>query len=137
MKRLGLSRVEIAALALCVLGLLVAGYLTYVHYEGLEPFCLAGGGCETVQSSRYADFLGVPVSVLGLLGYVSIAFFLLLRGEIARMITALLALSGAGFSAYLTYLEIFEIKAICQWCVVSAVLMTALAFLTSLRFLRG
>ena len=60
-------RVTVAVLAL--LGLAVAGYLTYVHYAELEPICAGGGGCERVQNSSYAELAGIPVALLGLIGY--------------------------------------------------------------------
>jgi uncharacterized membrane protein len=129
-------RLRVAALAIAGIGICVAGYLTYVHYAGLEPFCAGGGhGCERVQSSSYAKLAGIPVAVLGLAGYVAIAATLLAPGERARLAAAALAVSGFGFSAYLTYLELFVIDAICQWCVASAVLLTALMVLTVGRLL--
>ncbi len=119
-------------------GLAVAAYLTYVHYAGVEALCVAGGGgCERVQSSPQAQLAGVPVAVLGLLGYAAILAACALRGEAARVFGALVAVSGFAFSAYLTYAEVFVIEAICQWCVLSALLMTALAVLTSARLLAG
>jgi uncharacterized membrane protein len=128
-------RLHLAALAVAGLGICVAGYLTYVHYAGLEPFCAGGGhGCERVQSSSYAELGGIPVAVLGLGGYLAIAAALLAPGERARLAAAALAVVGAGFSGYLTYLELFVIDAICQWCVASAVLLTLLAVLTAWRF---
>jgi uncharacterized membrane protein len=129
-------RLRVASLAIVVLGLGVAAYLTYVHYAGLQPFCAGGsGGCERVQSSTYARLAGVPVAVLGLAGYLAIAVALSAAGERARLAAAALAVAGFGFSAYLTYLELFVIHAICQWCVASAVLLTMLAVLTVWRLL--
>jgi uncharacterized membrane protein len=127
-------RVAVAVLAL--LGLAVAGYLTYVHYAELEPICAGGGGgCERVQNSSYAELAGVPVALLGLVGYALILLSLWVPGDTGRVAGALFALIGFGLSAYLTWLELFEIDAICQWCVVSAVLMTALALITGRRVL--
>jgi uncharacterized membrane protein len=127
-------RAAIAAVALAGLG--IAGYLTYVHYAGVKPVCLSSGGCETVQSSRYAKLAGVSVAVLGLAGYVVVFATAWLRGELAKLVGAAAALVGFGFSLYLTYREVFTIEAICQWCVASAVLMTVLAGLTTHRLLR-
>jgi uncharacterized membrane protein len=128
---------ELAARALVIVGLAIAGYLTWVHYAGLDPVCVGGGGgCETVQSSSYAELAGVPVALVGLIGYAAIGATLLVDGERSRLAAAALALVGFGFSAYLTYLELAVIDAICQWCVASAVLMTALAVVTLLRLLR-
>jgi uncharacterized membrane protein len=129
-------RLWIAIVVLCVLGIGDAGYLTYVHYAGLKVLCLSSGGCETVQASRYAKLDGIPVSVLGLAGYIGILGSLIVRGELGRLSAFGIALIGFGFSMYLTYRELFTIKAICQWCVGSAVLMTALVILTAVRALR-
>lgn len=119
---------------LALAGIAVAGYLTWVHYAGLEPFCVGGGGgCERVQSSEYAALLGVPVAVLGLAGYLGVLGSLALPDELGRSLAALLSLTGAAFSLYLTWVELFEIDAICQWCVASAVLMVALAGISVVR----
>jgi uncharacterized membrane protein len=122
-------------LVLAVLGIAVAGYLVYVHYAGIEPVCNIAHGCHKVQTSKYAELAGVPVALLGLIGYVTIFAGLLVRGEAARMLVALVALVGFGFSAYLTYRELFTIDAICQWCVASAILMTGLAIVGTWRLL--
>ena len=122
---------------LAAIGVAIAGYLTWVHYADLEAFCVGGGGgCERVQTSDYAKLLGIPVAVLGLGGYLAILLALALPGDGSRTAVAFLALAGAAFSLYLTYLELFEIEAICQWCVVSAVVMCALALLAVVRLLR-
>jgi uncharacterized membrane protein len=129
-------RLRVAALAIVVLGVGVAAYLTYVHYAGLQPFCAGGsGGCERVQWSSYARLAGIPVAVLGLAVYLAIGVALSAAGERARLAAAALAVTGFGFSAYLTYLELFVIHAICQWCVASAALLTMLAVLTVWRLL--
>jgi uncharacterized membrane protein len=127
-----------AMLALALLGAAIAAYLTWVHYAGIEPLCAGGsGGCERVQTSRYAELGGIPVALLGLGGYLAIAGALALApASAARPVVAFLALAGAGFSAYLTYLELFEINAICQWCVASAIVMGLLAVLAVTRLLR-
>jgi uncharacterized membrane protein len=129
-------RLVIAIVVFCLLGIADAGYLTYVHYAGLKVACLAHGGCETVQASRWSKLDGVPVSLLGLIGYIAILLSLLIRTELGRAAGFGIALIGFGFSIYLTYREIFTIKAICQWCVSSAVLMTILTILTAIRVLR-
>ena len=88
-----------------------------------------------MQSSSYAKLAGIPVALLGLLGYVGILVTLLRDDETARTATALLALGGAGFSAWLTYVEIARIDAICIWCVGSAICMVLLAGLSVARVL--
>ena len=131
------DRLALAIVLLAVLGIADAAYLTYVHYAGLKVLCLASGGCETVQASKWSKLDGIPVSVLGLAGYIGILGSLAVRGELGRAAGFGLALIGFGFSSYLTYRELFTIHAICQWCVLSAVLMTALVVITALRFLRA
>jgi uncharacterized membrane protein len=125
------------ALVLALAGLAVAGYLTYVHYAELEPLCGLGGDCERVQTSVYAEVAGVPVALLGLLGYALILASLVVPGDAGLVGGAALSLIGFGFSAYLTYRELFTIEAICSWCVASAVLLTLLAVVTSLRVVRA
>ena len=122
-----------AAIALAGLG--IASYLTIVRYTGGSPACAIAHGCEVVQSSSYAKLAGIPVALLGLLGYVGILVTLLRDDETARTATALLALGGAGFSAWLTYVEIARIDAICIWCVGSAICMVLLAGLSVARVL--
>jgi uncharacterized membrane protein len=124
--------------AIALVGVGIATYLVYVHYAGIQPFCVSGGGgCEKVQTSDYAKLAGIPVAVLGLAGYLAILGSLFVPGDMGRFAGAAVALSGFGFSVYLTYRELFTIKAICQWCVASAVLMTLLAILTTVRLLRA
>jgi uncharacterized membrane protein len=136
--RTGTDRVlQRALIVLTLVGLGIAAYLTYVHYRGLSPICAINEGCEKVQSSRYAKVGGVPVPLIGLIGYAAIFASLLVRGELARLATAAMAIGGFAFSVYLTSLELFEIHAICQWCVGSAIVMTALAVLATLRALRA
>jgi uncharacterized membrane protein len=130
-------RLRLAVLVLAVLGLGVAGYLTYIHYQGIRPVCGLGGDCEKVQSSEWSKLAGVPVALLGLLGYAAILATLLVRREEALIAAALIALVGFGFSAYLTYRELFTIDAVCPWCVASAIVMTLLAVVTTTRLLRA
>jgi len=130
-------RLRVAAIVLALVGLGIASYLTYVHYEGIHPVCGLGGNCEKVQTSEWSKLAGIPVAVLGLIGYVVILVSLFIPGEEALIAGALTALVGFGFSAYLTYRELFTIDAICQWCVASAVVMTLLAVITTARLLQS
>jgi uncharacterized membrane protein len=130
-------RLRQVAIVLALIGLGVAGYLTYVHYGGIEPVCGLGGDCEKVQTSEWADLAGVPVALLGLIGYAAVLATLFVEREEALIAGALIALVGFGFSAYLTYRELFSIDAICVWCVASAVIMTLLAIVMTARLLRA
>jgi uncharacterized membrane protein len=128
---------RLAAIVLALVGLGVAAYLTYIHYEGIKPVCGLGGDCEKVQTSEWSKLAGVPVAVLGLAGYVAILASLFVRGEAGLVAGALFSIAGFGFSAYLTYRELHSIDAVCPWCVASAVLMTLLAIVTTVRLLRA
>ena len=115
--------------ALALVGLAISVYLTYTYTTDQVTLCIGGGvGCDTVQHSPYAWILGVPIPTLGagayllVLGLAAVA----LRGREPED-WAVLALFGTSlvgllFSAYLTYLELFVIHAICIWCVASAVI---------------
>jgi uncharacterized membrane protein len=127
---------RVAMIVLAVVGLGLASYLTYVHYAGVKPACSLGGSCEKVQTSAYSQLAGVPVALMGLIGYVSIMILLLApESETTRFATVATTAVGFGFSAYLTYRELFSIHAICEWCVSSAVIMTVLVSLGVWRFL--
>jgi uncharacterized membrane protein len=130
---------RIVLIVLAVLGVGWAGYLTYVHYSGEAPVCsLKGDPCSQVQKSVYSELAGVPVALIGLIGYCLILVSLLAReDERTRFITAALTLGGFGFSVYLTYREVFSLHKICEDCVASAVIMTILMCLSVWRFLRN
>jgi uncharacterized membrane protein len=118
------------------LGIGVATYITIADSGGGAPACLAGGsGCETVASSSYSHIAGVNIAVFGIAGYVLLLASAFLANDAARFGGFAVALGGFGFSVYLTYLEIFKIEAICQWCVASAVLMTILFLLNATRLI--
>jgi uncharacterized membrane protein len=132
-----MTRLRTATAVLAFAGVAVAGYLTWVHYAGLKPICVGGGGaCERVQSSEYALLFGVPVALLGLLAYTALLGTLALPQQLGESVAALLALTGAAFSVYLTWIELAELNAVCQWCVVSALLMVGLAGVSLARLIR-
>ncbi len=132
------ARLRIAAVLIAVLGIGVAGYLTYVHYAEVEPVCVGGGGgCAIVQASDQSRLAGIPVAVLGLATYLVLVAANLAAGEPARILAALLALVGFGFSVYLTIESVTVIEATCQWCLASLGLMTALAAVCVARLLRA
>lgn len=115
---------RIAAAVLAGAGIAVATYIAIAESGGGSPRCLVGGGgCETVAESEYSELAGINVAVIGILGYALLLIAALVPGDVGRFGGFLCALVGVGFSIYLTYLELFVIDAICQWCVASAVLM--------------
>ena len=124
-----------AAIVVAVIGLGIATYLTIVHYTGGVSVCAIAHGCETVQKSDYSKLAGVPVALLGMLGYVGILAALIRDDERSRDVAAFISILGFGFSAWLTYTEIAIIDAICIWCVGSAICMLLLAGLATARVL--
>lgn len=125
-------------IGLTVLGVALAAYLTYVHYSGTPPACTAGQACIKVQTSLWSKLDGVPVALIGLIGYVLILGSLLAPDrEESRLATLGLTLVGFGFSAYLTYREIHSIHAICEECATSAVFLTILFIGSVIRYIQG
>jgi uncharacterized membrane protein len=129
----------VAALALA--GIFLALYLLLYKLGMIGALTCSVGSCETVNTSKWARFLGIPVAGWGVAWYM--ATFALavasIQGRFADspgMSLALLVMTGSGlaFSVYLTYLELFVIHAICQWCVVSAVLVLIMFVLTLLDY---
>jgi uncharacterized membrane protein len=126
-------------LMLCLAGIFVAGYLSYVEISSNEALCGPVGDCNAVQQSRYARLFGVlPVGVIGLAGYAAMlaawAFGRWGSGRLADAAPIILlemALVGTLFSIYLTFLEPFVIGATCIWCLTSAVLMTVVLWLVA------
>jgi uncharacterized membrane protein len=130
----GERTLRLVAAGIAGAGIGVATYIAIADAGGAAPACLVGGnGCQTVADSQYSHLLGVNVAVFGIIGYALLLASALLPGDPGRFAGLLLALVGFGFSAYLTYLELFVIDAICQWCVASATLMTLLVIVNTAR----
>ncbi|HVZ48307.1 MAG TPA: vitamin K epoxide reductase family protein [Gemmatimonadaceae bacterium] len=131
-----MHRQLLAAISLC--GMFLAAYLTLYHYGYVGTLACGTGGCETVQASRWAMFLGLPVALWGLGFYASVcavATYGVVAGPDRQWpTTVLLALTGWGvaFSSWLTWLEIARIHAICRYCVGSALIAAALFVLAAL-----
>jgi uncharacterized membrane protein len=131
---------------LCVLGLGVAGYLTSIHYTGIPIFCGGSNSCETVNTSRFA-FIGplpviglIPVALLGVGGYLLMLALALFPPKEDRQwpdqLLFALALIGTLFQLYLTYIELFVLRAICYWCVSSQIIILLIFLLALPRRLR-
>jgi len=121
---------------LAALGIGVAAYIAIAEAGGGSPVCLAGSsGCETVAKSSWSHLAGVNIAVFGIAGYALLLATAFLANDLARFGGFLLALGGFGYSVFLTYVEIFKIEAICQWCLASAVLMTILFLLCATRLI--
>jgi uncharacterized membrane protein len=127
-----------AMIVVAILGLALASYLVYVHYSGTRPACSAGDACLKVQTSVYSKIAGVPVALIGLIGYIGIFLSLLVpdRDEV-RLATLVMTVIGVAFSGYLTYRELFTLKTICEECAASAVLMLLLFLAAAARYVLG
>jgi uncharacterized membrane protein len=125
---------RLGAVLVALVGAGVAGYLTWAHFSDSSVLCVAGGGCETVQESEYAEIAGIPVALLGLLSYLTVLALVAWDSVGARLAAAALAFIGFLFSMYLLTLQLFVIDAICMWCLVNDVVVAPLlAALTALR----
>lgn len=123
---------------LAVVGLLDSLYLSYVKlFSG--GICVAGTGCEIVNGSVYSSFAGIPIAVLGAAAYITMLVVLWLEPQVdffemnGSMIVFGLSFFGVLYSAYLTYLELYVIHAICPFCVLSAVVLVLMLVLSGLR----
>jgi uncharacterized membrane protein len=125
----------LAAAGVAAAGAVVASYLLLVRSGSAELVCRTGG-CETVQSSSYAELLGVPVAALGLLAFVTIGVLALLASPLARAAAVSLSLAAVAFSAYLLVVQLTVIGELCDWCLLSDALLTLLTVLVLLRVAR-
>jgi len=118
------------------LGVGVATYIAIAESGGGSPVCLAGGsGCKTVAESSYSHVAGVNIAVFGVVGYLLLLATAFFANDLARFGAFAVSLGGFGYSIFLTYVELFKIEAICQWCVASAVLMTILFLISATRLI--
>lgn len=129
-------------------GLGVSAYLMWGYTTpGATLACGASSGCEEVKNSVYANVMGIPMPLMGLVSYFTILVLLIFHGRFFASgvawsaYTALaifgISLTGVLYSAYLTYLEFFVIEAICRWCIASATTVAAIFFLSTLTLYYG
>ena len=133
-----------ASVGLSGLGIFISGYLVTKRFTGGSLACSRWAQCDVVNNSVYSQFYGVPVSVLGLAGYLlllALALAALWTTGCAQrrilLLSLVLSVGGVGFSVYLTYLEIYVIEALCAWCVASAIVITLLAIITAVTIRLG
>ena len=133
------KRMIVAALALA--GIFLALYLLLYKLGFIGELACSVGSCETVNTSKWATFLGLPVAAWGVAFYIGVFVLAIVstqeRFAESRAVSAMLVAVIAGgllFSAYLTWLELFVINAICQWCVVSAIVVLCMFVVAVLDF---
>ena len=120
-----------AAAAAALVGAGVTAYLLSVRWGG-GPLLCRTGGCETVQSSDYAEVVGIPVAALGLGAYAAIAFLALLASPVALAAALSLALAACAFSGYLLVVQLTVIGELCDWCLFNDAVVGVVALLVLL-----
>jgi uncharacterized membrane protein len=132
-----------ASIIVATIGLLDATYLSWVKLSNNEAACLPGlGDCSTVNLSRYSEIFGIPIAILGAGAFIIILSALLfesrttITSELSKFLVFGISLIGTLYSAYLTYIEIGVIRAICPYCVISAISMTVLLGCSIVRLKR-
>jgi uncharacterized membrane protein len=126
------------------LGLSDAIYLLIIKLSSNKALCVPGlGDCWSVNNSIYSEWNGIPISVFGMLAYISIILLLTFLNRITflknfnHIFVLGISLIGFIFSIYLTYLQIAVIKAICPFCIISAITMTTVFVLSIFYFLEN
>ena len=136
------KRLSQLAIALTVIGLLVSIYMTIYKITSNDNMCIGSKDCSLVNASRYSEVYGIPVAVLGVIGYSAILAVLLLEQKISflqqngSMAFFGLSLTGFLFTLYLIFVEVTLIKAYCPFCITSQVAMTLIFFLSVIRVVR-
>jgi uncharacterized membrane protein len=136
------KRLSQLALILTILGLLVSIYMTIFKITNNAKMCIGSHGCSVVNSSRYAEVNGIPVAVLGVVGYAAILAVLLLErrpGFFQQNGTLLffgLSLTGFLFTLYLIFVEVALIKAYCPFCITSQAAMTLIFIISVIRLVK-
>jgi uncharacterized membrane protein len=136
------DKLRLASFAITAVGLLDSLYLSWVKLSHTEVYCGGSSNCETVNSSVYSEFAGIPIAYLGVGAYLVVLALLLLEGrggfwkENSSLLIFGISLAGVLYSAYLTYIEIAVLRAICPYCVVFAITLVLLLIVTVLRLAR-
>ena len=132
----------LVSVILVMVGAIDSAYLAFLKFTGMVAACSDIGDCEAVNNSKYAEIGGIPLALLGLLGYLAILVFLVLEARFPSWKEGLhlgvfgFTLAGTIYSTYLTYIEIAVLHAICPYCVVSAVVMLLLFVISIIRLRR-
>jgi uncharacterized membrane protein len=134
-------KLRITSIVLAMIGLVDSLYLTWIKLSGQYAICGPVGDCESVNSSSYAELAGIPIALLGAGAYLIMLIVLVLEprsdtlAEYGPLAVFGISLVGVLYSAYLTYLELAVIHAICPYCVLSAVVLLLLLVVSTFRLL--
>lgn len=132
-----------ASIALVIVGLLVSIYMTIYKVTSNDSMCLGSGDCSTVNASRYSEVNGIPVAVIGILGYVAILGVLIYEKrtpffqENGTLMIFGMALTGFLFTVWLIYVEVALLKALCPFCLTSQVSMTLIFIMSVIRLIKN
>ncbi|HEX6271173.1 MAG TPA: vitamin K epoxide reductase family protein [Anaerolineales bacterium] len=136
------KRLSQIAIALTIIGLLVSIYMTIYKITSNDSMCIGSQDCSVVNASRYSEIYGIPVAVLGVVGYTAILAVLGLERspgffqQNGSMLFFGLSLVGFLFTLYLIFLEVVLIKAYCPFCIASQAAMTLIFILAVVRLVR-
>jgi uncharacterized membrane protein len=137
------KKIWVSSVVLAVIGLIDSIYLVWVKFTDQYALCGPIGNCESVNTSQYSEIWGIPIALLGAGAYIVIIILLLLEnrselmGEYSPLIVFGISLIGVLYSIYLTYIEVAVLRAICPYCVISAVVLVLLLVLSTIRILQS
>jgi len=137
------SKITWASMVLAIIGLLDSAYLFIYKISKNNAMCLGSGDCSTVNASRFSEIKGIPVSILGFIAYLAIIILLFLEirklysSENSNLMVFGISLVGVFFSAYLTYIELYVIHAVCPFCVLSAVVITLIFIISIVKLVKA
>lgn len=136
-------KLKIITIVIAILGLIDAIYLTIIKFSKNKALCLEGvGDCWSVNNSRYSEWNGIPISIFGIIAYTVILIILFSENKntviknYGNIVVIGISFSGFLFSIYLTYLQFAVIKAVCPFCILSAMTMTTVFLLSLINFFR-
>ena len=136
------KRLSQLAILFTVIGLLVSIYMTIFKITNNESMCIGSHGCSVVNSSRYSEVNGIPVAVIGVVGYLAILATLLLERrsgffqQNGTLVFFGLSLTGFLFTLYLIFVEVALIKAYCPFCITSQTVMTLIFIISVIQLVR-
>lgn len=130
------------SLVLALVGLGLSAYLTYVHYN-IDALVCGTGGCELVQTSQYSEMFGIPIAIFGLIMFTLLIVGIVLRelrpdmGDLISTGMLVMLIAAVLYWAYLTYLELEVIHAVCQWCVATSLVTVGILIVEGYRWYQG